>query len=194
MPGKKDKPQQANDRAATPTQPQAFDPSILIAPGIAAIKYAWDIRKDIKEAEAPEFPLSLAILDSFAREQRHVIRVRLRNTTDCGIYLDSMTVTPPVDQRLAQSILEGGTRTPKVHVTPENTITHGAGGNKGKSLELPGLLRPQSTAALDIDFGLFSQQHHRSHPYALLKIEYSKLNETGPAEISFVVRLRWEGE
>ena len=196
-PKREEGPQQPNDtepRAATPGQPQGLDPSVLIAPGIAAIKHAWDIRKDIKAAEAPELALNLAVLDSFVRDQHHVIRVTLRNTTESGIYLENMTVTPPIDQTLSQSILEGGTRTTKVYTRPER-VQMGWELEEPEEpdvIEFPGLLGPQSTAALDIHFGLFNQQNHRSHPYALLKIEYSKLNETGPSEISFVIRIRWQ--
>jgi len=167
--------------------PQGFDPSILIAPGIAFIKHAWDIRKDIKDRVPSAFALRLSMLDSSIFKERHVIEVALGNTTDCGIYLNAISISPPTDKRLDRSILEAGERNAqlvrKFRVIGEHRDAEPA--------KFPVFLPPDTTLSFFIEFDLFTQRHHSAHPYALATFRYFKLNEMGPTDIIFVLGLRW---
>lgn len=177
-----------------PPGPQDFDPSILIAPGVALFKHAWDVGKDIRSSQRPhEFPLHLRVLSSYAIKNSHRVEVNIRNCSDCGIYLDDLVMIPPVDQRLDRSIIEAGERSVQLRRSVNNDHIKGIG--LKDYYTLPYLLHPDSDGLeVVLFFDLFPQQKHEQHPYALAKITYSKLNEIGPAEISFVIRLRWNTE
>jgi len=144
---------------------------------VGGTKAAMDIRKNFQQAP----PFETRVLDSVSQEGFHVITFGLKNNTQHGIYVESLSISRPESREAHENF----------------TIKeHGMG--TGKAYQEPDTYFPVSLSAFNdktffVRFSILSpKRQHVNAPYMLADFTISRLDQKQEeAEVRQEFRIRW---